>query len=79
MLRWYVLRTGSSFAIAHTDHDGALLWHKGGWEIGRQPFDTLEEAEQEKQRWQEQFALLHEVGRKPPQAERSIAREKHGW
>ena len=77
MLNWYVLRRGSSFVIAHIDHQGALLWHEAGWELGTQPFDTLEEAEQEKQRWQQQFAQLHEVNRKPPQSERSSAREKH--
>jgi hypothetical protein len=77
MLHWYVLRKGPSFVIAHIDHQSALLWHEGGWELGARPFKTLAEAE--KQRWQEQFAQLQglktEVDRKAPQSERRTAKD----
>jgi hypothetical protein len=82
MLHWYLLRKGSSLLIVHLSHRGVLLWHKEGWEGGARPFETLAEAEQERQRSQEQLTQASggEPGsrRKPPEAEERTAKDDTG-
>lgn len=54
MQKFYALRRGNEFKIAKTDSEGALFLHdKEGWELGRRPYETHEDAKKAIEEWKD--------------------------